>query len=80
MLAYHRHAPTDASGAEEYAMVILNFSSVADTIQVPFPKAGTWTEKLDEDVRPVPWNISVVLPGDLRTILVPSNYGCLFVL
>ena len=80
LMAYHRHAAADAGGPEEYAMVLLNFSSAADIIAVPFPKAGTWSEKLDEDVRPAPWNISVGVPGDIQIITVPSNYGCIFVL
>jgi maltooligosyltrehalose trehalohydrolase len=80
LIAYHRHAPADAAGPEEYAMVILNFASYADTIQVPFPKAGTWTEKLDDDVRTTPWTIQVASVGSLQRIIVPSNYGCVFLL
>ncbi len=80
LIAYHRHAPAGPAGPEEYAMVILNFAGYADTMQVPFPKAGQWTEKLDEDVRPKPWIVPVASPGDVQRILVPSNYGCIFVL
>ncbi len=80
LIAYHRHAPAGSSGPEEYAMVILNFGGYADTIQVPFPKAGTWTERLDEDVRPVPWTLNVAAPGSMQRITVSSNYGCVFVL
>src|SRR5207302_859198 len=40
LIAFHRHAPAGPAGPEEYAMVILNFSGSADTIEVPFPKAG----------------------------------------
>jgi hypothetical protein len=61
-------------------MVILNFASNADTIQVPFPKAGTWTETLDEDVRPTPRTVNVASAGDVQRITVPSNYGCIFVI
>jgi maltooligosyltrehalose trehalohydrolase len=80
VVAYHRHAPASAAQSEEYSMVILNFAGYADTIQVPFPKAGTWTEKLDEDVRHSPWIVPVASPGDVQRITVPSNYGCIFVL
>jgi hypothetical protein len=45
---------------------------------VPFPKAGAWTERLDEDVRPTPWIVNVGAPGDLQAITVASNYGCIF--
>jgi 1,4-alpha-glucan branching enzyme len=79
LIAYHRHAPATPTEPEEYAMVILNFASNADTIQVPFPKAGTWTEKLDENVRPTPWTVDVASAGDVERITVPSNYGCIFV-
>jgi 1,4-alpha-glucan branching enzyme len=77
-IAYHRHAPADGINGEEYAMVLLNFSSTAATISVPFPKAGAWTERLDEDVRPSPWVVNVGAPGELRAITVASNYGCIF--
>lgn len=80
LIAYHRHAPAGAAGPEEYALVILNFASYADTIQVPFPKAGTWTEKLDDDVRTTPWTINVASAGSVQRIIVPSNYGCIFLL
>jgi len=80
LVAYHRHAPADPAGPEEYAMVILNFAAYADTIQLPFPKTGMWTEKLDEDVRPAPWTVNVASPGAVQRITVSSNYGCIFVL
>jgi len=61
-------------------MVILNFAAHADTIQVPFPRAGTWVEKLDEDVHATPWAIQITSSGGSRAITVPSNYGCIFLL
>jgi 1,4-alpha-glucan branching enzyme len=80
LIAYHRHAPASSSDPEEYAMVILNFASYADTIQVPFPKAGAWTEKLDADSRTAPWIVSVAAANSPQQITVPSNYGYIFVL
>jgi 1,4-alpha-glucan branching enzyme len=80
LIAYHRHAPAGPVGPEEYAMVILNFGPIADTISVPFPKAGSWTERLDEDVRTPPWIVPVGTANDLQRITVPSNYGCIFLL
>ena len=80
LLAYHRHAPPDASGPEEYAMVILNFGPSAATIAVPFPKAGVWTEKLDAAFRPAPLTITVTAPGELQSTTVPSNYGYILIL
>ncbi len=80
LVAYHRHAPASAAGPEEYALVILNFAPYADTIQAPFPKAGAWIEKLDDDVRPTPWTVQVASTGAAQRITVPSNYGCVFLL
>lgn len=80
LLAYHRHAAADPSGPEQYAMVILNFGPATDTITVPFPKAGVWTEKLDASFRPAPVTITAAAPGDAHTVTVPSNYGYIFIL
>jgi maltooligosyltrehalose trehalohydrolase len=80
LIAYHRHAPVSQNGPEEYAMVILNFSPNADTIQVPFPKAGTWVEQLDADVRPAPLALQVTSADALQQVTVPANYGCVFLL
>ncbi len=80
LIAYHRHASAGPGGPEEYAMVILNFAAYADTIQVPFPKAGLWTEKLDEKDRPSPMTIPVAFPGAVQGVTVPSNYGYIFLL
>jgi maltooligosyltrehalose trehalohydrolase len=79
LLAYHRRAPASGASPESYAMVLLNFGSSAATLTVPFPSAGLWTERLDEDVRAVPWTINVVNAGDVQAITVPSNYGCVFI-
>jgi maltooligosyltrehalose trehalohydrolase len=78
LVAYHRHAPGSQTEPEEYAMVVLNFAPYADAIRVPFPKAGTWIERLDEDVRSSPWTIPVASAGEVQSITVPSNYGFIF--
>jgi 1,4-alpha-glucan branching enzyme len=80
IIAYHRHAAATPSSAEQYAMVVLNFSGQADTIRLPFPKAGTWTENLDDDVRASPLTVQVASAGDLVGITVPSNYGFVWML
>jgi hypothetical protein len=80
LIAYHRHAPTDPSGPEEYAMVILNFGTTAGTIDVPFPKAGVWTERLDASFRTAPLTVTITSAGDAQSITVPSNYGYIFIL
>jgi maltooligosyltrehalose trehalohydrolase len=76
MIAYHRRA----ENPDDYAMVIINFASYADTIEVPFPKAGTWTEKIDDDVRTAPWQINIAADHAIQSVTVPSNYGYVFVL
>ncbi len=76
MIAYHRRA----ENPDDYAMVIINFASYADTIEVPFPKAGTWTEKIDDDVRTAPWQINIAADNAIQSVTVPSNYGYVFVL
>lgn len=78
LLAYHRHAPASGGNPENYALVLLNFGSTAGTFAVPFPNAGLWTERLDEDVRGAPWTVNVAHGGDQQSITVPSNYGCIF--
>ena len=77
IIAYHRRAVNP----ENYAMVLLNFSSSAGTIGIPFPKAGAWTEKLDEDTRNgPPWVVTITNPGASANVTVPSNYGLIFTL
>jgi maltooligosyltrehalose trehalohydrolase len=76
IIAYHRHAP--ATEAEEYAMVLSNFSDNDGFISVPFPKAGVWRELIDEDVRTL--TITVDSDGDFKNVPVHSHYGAVFVL
>ena len=76
IVAYHRRA----GSPENYAMVILNFADGAGTIQLPFPKSGTWTERLDDDTRTVPFTLTIANAEDTASITVPSNYGLIFTL
>ncbi len=78
LIAYHRLAAAEGSDPEEFAMVMLNFSDTTDTITVPFPRAGTWREMVDADVRPQ--TVKVTADGAAQPITVPSNYGLVFVL
>ena len=80
ILAYHRHAPADAGHAEEFAMVLLNFGDNKGDISVPFPKAGTWREMIDDGDRPSHLDLIVASDGEIQTIKdVPSHYGFVFV-
>lgn len=76
IVAYHRHASAAGAQAEQYAMVLLNFSPNVGSITVPFPKAGTWVESVDGLLAPV----QVADDGDPQTVSVPSWYGYVFLL
>ena len=71
VVAYHRHAPADAIDPEEYAMVLLNFGGAAATVDIPFPKAGTYREMIDDDLRPTHFDLSFGSDGAHRR---PSPY------
>jgi maltooligosyltrehalose trehalohydrolase len=51
VIAYHRHAAASATTPEQFVMVLLSFRDSAGTITLPFPKAGTWKEMIDADLR-----------------------------
>jgi hypothetical protein len=77
IIAYHRHAAATPTQPEEYVMVLLNFSDTAGTMNVPFPKADAWQERIDADVRAQ--TITVAADGATQAVTVPSNYGLAFV-
>lgn len=77
IIAYHRYAPAAGAQPEDWAMVLLNFAGNDGQIDVPFPKAGKWQELLDADHSN--YIVTVADDGDLQTIVVPSNYGRVFV-
>lgn len=77
IIAYHRYAPASGAQPEDWAMVLLNFANTTGQITMPFPKAGTWTEMLDADLRS--FALDVANDGDPQTITVPSNYGMVFI-
>jgi maltooligosyltrehalose trehalohydrolase len=77
VIAYHRYAPADGTTAEDWAMVLLNFGNAVGTITLPFPKAGTWREMLDDAKRQ--FSITVAADGETHPIAVNPNYGMVFV-
>ncbi len=79
IIAYHRYAAASSAGAEEFAMVVLNFGDAEAQIQLPFPKAGAWKEMLDDDVRNVPLTMNVTSQA-AQVVKVPSHYGYIFLL
>jgi 1,4-alpha-glucan branching enzyme len=78
IIAYHRRAPAQNGLREEFAMIVLNFADANASISLPFPKAGTWREMLDADVRPVSLDLAVGANEEVHTVAVPSNYGMVF--
>ncbi len=75
IVAYHRHADAANGEPEEYAMIVLNFSDNAASISLPFPKAGTWQEKIDGQIQ-----VQVASDGAMQTVNVSSHYGLVLVL
>ena len=80
VVAYHRIAPSAGTEPEQVAVVFLNFSDHAQELSVPFPRAGTYRERLDD---PLPsgshQDITAHADGEWKTISVPSNYGAVYV-
>ncbi len=79
ILIYSRHAVADAGGAESWALVLLNFSDAAGTVDAPFPVAGTWREMLDDAFRAAPLEVQPAEDGATVALQVPSNYGQVWV-
>jgi maltooligosyltrehalose trehalohydrolase len=83
VVAYRRHAAATATQPEEIAMVFLNFSESQFQISVPFPKTGRYREVLDDKFRHArgepSLEIAVANANDFRSLVVPSNYGMIFV-
>ncbi len=79
-IAYHRRAAAFGAQPEEFAVVFLNFSDVAARVALPFPAAGRYREVLDDPFRAgAHLEIVVSAPGEFHEVLVPSNYGQIFI-
>jgi 1,4-alpha-glucan branching enzyme len=79
VVIYSRHAVATAGSAESWALVLVNFSDGAGTVNAPFPAAGTWREMLDDSFRSSPLEVQVAQAGDTVSLVVPSNYGQIWV-
>jgi maltooligosyltrehalose trehalohydrolase len=83
ILVYHRLAPATATQAQEISVVFLNFSDNAQSIAIPFPSAGVYREMINDADRQKAgqpsWDLNVATDGQMTTVQVPSNYGCVFV-
>ncbi|GAC1533141.1 MAG: hypothetical protein NVS2B7_00010 [Herpetosiphon sp.] len=80
IMTYLSHADANAAEQEETAMVFLNFADTNQEIWVPFSKAGTYREMIDD---PHPGNthleITVDHDGQFQQMIVLSNYGQIFI-
>jgi 1,4-alpha-glucan branching enzyme len=76
---YSRHAVATSANAESWALVLINFSDAAGAVNAPFPVAGTWREMLDDSLRATPLEVSPAQDGALVSLVVPSNYGQIWV-
>jgi 1,4-alpha-glucan branching enzyme len=78
-VAYERQTPTAEHTPQQNALVLLNFSNSDQGATIPFSKAGTYREMINNDVRSQPWEITVHNDGDTVLLTIPSNYGYVFV-
>jgi 1,4-alpha-glucan branching enzyme len=81
LIAYRRRAPALNGGADQIALVALNFSDGPGSLTLPAPAAGTYREMLDRFNRPPGTELELVAAaaGTPLTIDVPPNYGRVFV-
>ena len=81
VIAFRRRAPGVGGTPDQVALVVLNFSDAARSVQLPAPAAGTYREVLDRLYRPAGTEreLSAAAAGDALTIDVPSNYGQIYV-
>jgi 1,4-alpha-glucan branching enzyme len=81
-IAYHRRAEPFGAQPEELAVVFLNFSDLDARLVLPFPAAGRYREVLDDPFRAAAGahlEIAVSAPGEFHEVLIPSNYGQIFI-
>ena len=73
IVIYHRFGPA-ANGSTEYFIVALNFTGSDQSVNIPFPSNGTWTDLINNN------QTAVVTNNWLTGWNVPSNWGCVFYL
>jgi hypothetical protein len=60
-------------------VALLNFGSQASSINLPFPRAGIWTEAIDAGTRSAPMTVTIGHDGDSASVTVPSWYGYILI-
>jgi maltooligosyltrehalose trehalohydrolase len=73
IVAYQRSADATATAAEQVALVLLNFADEPREILIPFAKTGVFQEMIDGTDE-----IVVAASGELHKVVVPSNYGRIY--
>lgn len=74
LAVYHRWATLPDSTVEN-AVVVLNFSDTDQTLTVPFPYDGPWTDAL---TFPSTGGLTVTVQDRRSPVSVPSHYGRIF--
>ena len=59
--------------------MLLNFGGQASSINLPFPRAGVWTEAIDADTRAAPMTVTIGNDRDFASVTVPSWYGYILI-
>ena len=62
----------------EVIIVALNFSDNERHVPIPFGHAGTWMDVLDSEYNNPPFTIHIGDSGSLEWVLIPSNFGRIF--
>jgi len=75
IVAYSRQS----TAAQQFAIVLLNFSDQRQSTSIPFPETGTYRVMIDDAVRATPFETSVSYANQYINVDVPSNYGCIFI-
>ncbi len=77
MITFRREIQPSQNSAGESVLVLLNFSDADAEVWIPFPHAGTWTEKINEADNPSP-PVIVANDGQWLPVRVASNYGAVY--
>jgi maltooligosyltrehalose trehalohydrolase len=72
VFAYHRFT------GNEHAIVLLNFSDTEQSVTIPCPAPGIYTELVDAPYRATPKQITGTAIGADLTLSVASNYGYIY--
>ena len=78
VIAFHRHADATGGQPEQDAVVLINLWNDAATVDLPWPRSGTWQERIEGAGAAQP-TVTVAGAGDRVAVTVPSNYGAVYV-